>query len=612
MALNLQGTNLQRRFYSSLTDTSNSLALSELWLVKIAEADFTSIFNEEIIPKFNFFEGKKWDFFVKGGQTFQPQWFVGGFYYLLARGCEFPSDGFGISKVGVEQTAMLKGPITNARDDLPNVTITFLETNQSVADFILRPWALMVGHKSLKYLPLRKDIELVCLQKGGTENTLRVRKKFVLEKAAPISVDLEEYNYTAGEVKLRQVKFVYNRYHILDGSEEGPITGSIGEVYKILAEGKGLDTRGFFDFLDPFLDIVKTARQKYNDIRGVIDGLEADAVSILRDVGADSAAEEVEEEFRKLDKALEPLDETIKDIDRAGNVIETANQTVRDVSNFIDRLVPDKETPIEDSEAIAQDIDAVEHSNQETPIEDGEAIAQGIEAETNLDPEFTIVTGEELEDNIDPEFFVTDGQENLNLNEEIGRNLSQTGEESNIIPNNQSFLDEAREANTLSQAEPEVEFHDNNVVQHITMETLEGATVPERQLPHPAFGSTDFSDNVNDRINIITDRATNEGLIPPRSAFENSNITPDFGNEPTISQDLPRLPESNITTSQNSPRLPESNITTSQNSPRLPESTVNISQNSPRLPESDITIAQDQAGDEPTIEYQDLGPEEDD
>jgi len=611
MALNLQGTNLQRRFYSSLTDTSNSLALSELWLVKIAEADFSSIFNEEIIPKFNFFEGKKWDFFVKGGQTFQPQWFVGGFYYLLARGCEFPSDGFGISKVGVEQTAMLKGPITNARDDLPNVTITFLETNQSVADFVLRPWALMVGHKSLKYLPLRKDIELVCLQKGGVENTLKVRKKFILEKAAPISVDLEEYNYTAGEVKLRQVKFVYNRYHILDGSEEGPINGSIGEVYKILAEAKGLDTRGFFDFLDPFLDILKISRQKYNNIRGVIDGIEADAVSILRDVGADSAAEEVEEEFRKLDKALEPLEETIKDIDRAGNVLETANQTVRDVSNFVDRLIPDKETPIEDGESIAKDIDAVENSNQETPLEDGEAIAQGIEAETNLDPEFVITTGEELEDNLDPEFFVTDGQEDLNLNEEIERDISQTDDNSNLIPNNQSFLDEAREANTLaqvveqhlssnnildaminSQIEPKLELHDNSV-----------PFSPELELPNVNSGDIKPQTEAplaNRTAEASSPLSTSEPIIElhdvgePDAALKVSQATDKIN----ISQDSPRLPESKVKTSQDKPRLPDSKITTSQDKPRLPE--------------SDITIAQDKAGDEPIIEFQDLGPEEDD
>jgi hypothetical protein len=216
MPINIQGVkNVQQKFYSSLVETSNSLALSQLWLVKMDRGSLLNI-AEECGRSLDDYEGyiKHWDIFRNVEDTIRTSWFVGETFYMLAQSAVFPGDGVSVSRSGVEQTGMLKGIICDTRSDLSDVTITFLETNQSVADLFFRPWMLLVAHKSLKDQRFRTDIELVCFQKGKVLEDLRMRKSIKLIAAVPTTIDNEELNYTAGKVIERQITFTYNTYNV--------------------------------------------------------------------------------------------------------------------------------------------------------------------------------------------------------------------------------------------------------------------------------------------------------------------------------------------------------------------------------------------------------------
>lgn len=206
---------IQQKFFQSLMATSNSLALSQLWLVGIDRKHMEDV-NKETSTLLNKFEGAttRWEIFDDAVSTYDSSWFIGDMYYVLAQSVVFPGDGISIIRSGVGQTGALKGLIGENRNDLPNVTIVFHETNQSVADLFFRPWVITLGFKSLKYQQLRKPITLLCFQKDGITSPLKLRKTVILEACAPISVDSEEYNYTAGKVIQRQIEFVYNRYYI--------------------------------------------------------------------------------------------------------------------------------------------------------------------------------------------------------------------------------------------------------------------------------------------------------------------------------------------------------------------------------------------------------------
>ena len=213
MPVNIAGTtNIQQKFIQSLMATSNSLALSQLWLVKI-DKDYLEIVGEYLKSAIQTYEGSKWDI-NDVTRTTDTQWFVGDALYILAQSVVFPGDSISVSRAGVSQSGMLKGIMGESRNDLPAVTITFLETNQSAVDILFRPWMILVGHKSLKNQELRTNIDLICYQKNGVQSDLVPRKIVTLYAAAPINVPNEEYNYTGDKVIVRSIDFTYNTYSI--------------------------------------------------------------------------------------------------------------------------------------------------------------------------------------------------------------------------------------------------------------------------------------------------------------------------------------------------------------------------------------------------------------
>ena len=344
MAINYKGLNLPNKVYQALAGApesgaqGNALALSQLWLVKISKEDMDSILSI-IHQDFSKFEGNKWDFTQDAYKSMLPQYYAGNHYYLLAQGCVFPGDSILASKTGADHTGALKGAIGESRGNLSDVTITFHETNQSIVDLFFRPWALMVGYKSLKHFQLRKEIELVCFQKGGNENTLKIRKRVVLERACPIQVDSEEYNYSGDKVIARQVQFTYNRYHII-ANEANDVRGTIGETYARLAKEKGLDKESIFDFLNPYIEWITRANQIYSETRDTIERLEAQTIQVLRSVGLDDQANKLQEEFNRLGKELKPLDEGIGTAGRVGVGVGIADQAITDIAEIAKVLLP--------------------------------------------------------------------------------------------------------------------------------------------------------------------------------------------------------------------------------------------------------------------------------
>lgn len=335
------------KFYTGLSETANNLALSQLWLVGISKSDFAYIAKTTENNLQNY-EGSLWNLF-DSKDTYHTRWFLGDMYYLLAKGVTFPGDSFGIDYVGLDKTGLLKAPIGVSRDNLPQVTITFLETNQSVADLFFRPWMILASHWSLKEQSIRKPIDLVCFQKAGTNSSMIPRKKFQLEQAVPITIDQEELNYSGDKIIDRQIKFVYTRYNIVANNGLLVSNTSPDAAYKDVASHTDIDKGflptkpfnaekegGFFDGLQKVIDgaqkITDAAAQIYTRTEGYVNRLQTDASRALRAFGAEDAANSTDNFFNDVKDNMTPV----------GDVISTGQRYVngaQSTANFGNNLV---------------------------------------------------------------------------------------------------------------------------------------------------------------------------------------------------------------------------------------------------------------------------------
>lgn len=217
--INDSNTSIHASFLDALTKNSDSLALSQLWVCGINRDKLTKIANtvSQWLPEYE----SGWE--NAGKPTFDrtnigANWTNAGKskgVFLWTRGVSFVGDGLNSSRVGVSQSGSIKGLITDSRTDFNTVNITFLESNVSFVDGVLRPWSVLVGYKSLKDISLRCDIEFYALEKWSLMSPLRVRKSLLLRNAVPVSIDSEELNYSGDKLIERQIQFAFDRYEIV-------------------------------------------------------------------------------------------------------------------------------------------------------------------------------------------------------------------------------------------------------------------------------------------------------------------------------------------------------------------------------------------------------------
>ena len=224
MPIKIDGSNsnvsIHQHFWNALTSNSDSLALSQLWLCGFDMKQLSTVGNQ-IASKLNNYEQNTWS----DNQTkvnncvLDPVNFDGvsksaGSIYLFTQGISFIADGINTSRVGSSQVGATKGLIGDSRLDLNASNITFLESNVSFVDGFLRPWSILVGHRSLKDPLLRCDISLFALEKWSLFEPLKIRKAMLFKNAVPINIDAEEYNYTGDKLIERQVQFAFDRYEM--------------------------------------------------------------------------------------------------------------------------------------------------------------------------------------------------------------------------------------------------------------------------------------------------------------------------------------------------------------------------------------------------------------
>ena len=155
--------------------------------------------------------------------SYESGWSVGnitspkqGYVMALAQGVSIPGEGFNAIRSGPENITGIRGVLGNGRKEFDNLGITFLETNKSFTDLVMRPWAALAGYKGMAMgWDLKKDITVRFFDVADFSGSGGARKTFVFKNCVPVNIASENYAYTAGrELSLLQVDFVYTNYTV--------------------------------------------------------------------------------------------------------------------------------------------------------------------------------------------------------------------------------------------------------------------------------------------------------------------------------------------------------------------------------------------------------------
>jgi len=129
----------------------------------------------------------------------------------------------GFASVNSVYGGLLSGPVLKGRRDLAELKIGFIETNRSIVDYILRPWAVAISQYGLfarssdSSQNFKTNITISYLDKtaGDINNSPRIRKRVTFNNAAPIDIAGFRSEYgSRSEARVTDTSWTYSTYKV--------------------------------------------------------------------------------------------------------------------------------------------------------------------------------------------------------------------------------------------------------------------------------------------------------------------------------------------------------------------------------------------------------------
>jgi hypothetical protein len=129
----------------------------------------------------------------------------------------------GFASVNSVYGGLLSGPILKGRRDLAELKIGFIETNRSIVDYILRPWAVAISQYGLfarssdSSQNFKTNITISYLDKtaGDINNSPRIRKRITFNNAAPTDIAGFRSEYgSRSETRITDTSWTYSTYKV--------------------------------------------------------------------------------------------------------------------------------------------------------------------------------------------------------------------------------------------------------------------------------------------------------------------------------------------------------------------------------------------------------------
>lgn len=147
---------------------------------------------------------------------------------IFANGVTIPQEKFNVSAVSVNNNrGFIPGIIASNRDNYSTgFNMTFLETNTSFIDFVIRPWVILAAHYGFVARPgdipgkrdknnIKCNITLLHYTRTYQNVSMIPRKVFRFYNCAPLSVSTQEYSYVEPDSpKSYAVQWAYSHYTV--------------------------------------------------------------------------------------------------------------------------------------------------------------------------------------------------------------------------------------------------------------------------------------------------------------------------------------------------------------------------------------------------------------
>jgi hypothetical protein len=208
-------------------------ALQFLWVLVIEAHNKNYLLNK--IAEVSFLEPPGWNThrIIRDTWTDQTQNTVG---CIFAQAVNLPGESVKVDYVGLTEGSnrgFINAPIINGRENYQPMEISFLDTNQSFVDGVLRPWSILIAHEGLLARPrdqsLKADIHVYQLAKAGEYSPNIIIKAWTFKDCVPVNIIDEKLTYNTSDYGKRQAQFVYNSYH-LNQDPQAECGGNINNI----------------------------------------------------------------------------------------------------------------------------------------------------------------------------------------------------------------------------------------------------------------------------------------------------------------------------------------------------------------------------------------------
>ena len=147
---------------------------------------------------------------------------------VFAKQVNLPGDGFDAGNNGLEYAGYTAPATSNIRSKYSKLNITFVETNASFVDFVIKPWLILSSYYGMVARSPESPKNVKCswcdvcmLARSGVGSPPSIRKIYRFTNLVPVNIQGEQYSYMTDDMKYSQVDFVYDQYYIRDADTSG-------------------------------------------------------------------------------------------------------------------------------------------------------------------------------------------------------------------------------------------------------------------------------------------------------------------------------------------------------------------------------------------------------
>jgi hypothetical protein len=142
---------------------------------------------------------------------------------VFAKQVNLPSDAFEASNRGLDYGGWMPPATSSNRQKYNKLKITFLETNASFVDFVIKPWLILSSYYGFMSRRANSIKNVKCtfcdvhfLARTESKQAQDTRKCYRFQNIVPVSIDAEQYSYLSDDMKTTSVEFVYDQYYVRD------------------------------------------------------------------------------------------------------------------------------------------------------------------------------------------------------------------------------------------------------------------------------------------------------------------------------------------------------------------------------------------------------------